>query len=66
MGCSISLADLAPFVRDSYNIYLEKYEEAGLDGELKEKLAKADLKDEIKAAVQTFNYQVNSMTNTNG
>jgi len=65
-GCTISLTHLAPFVRDSYNIFLKKYKDNGLDDEMAEKLARVDLKKEVDAGVQTFNYQVNSMTNTNG
>ena len=65
-GCTISLTHLAPFVRDSYNRYLEKYKERGLSEKECIKYAKEDTKKEIEAGVQTFNYQVNSMTNTNG
>lgn len=65
-GCTITLTHLAPFVRDSYNGFLKKYRDAGLDEETSKKLADVDLKKEIKDSVQTFNYQINSMTNTNG
>ena len=65
-GCTISLTHLAPFVRDSYNYYVKKYQDYGLDKKDCGKLAEIDLKKEIEAGVQTFNYQVNSMTNTNG
>ena len=65
-GCTISLSHLAPFVRDSYNGYKEKYAAAGLSSEMTEKLAKQDTLKEVEDGVQTFNYQVNSMTNTNG
>ena len=65
-GCTVSLTHLAPFVRDSYNKYLEKYRRRGLTEEQCILYAREDLKEEINAAVQTFNYQVNSMTNTNG
>jgi ribonucleoside-triphosphate reductase len=72
-GCTISLTHLAPFVRDSYNAFVKKYLDAGNLGndtesteEMAHRLAKIDLKKEIEAGVQTFNYQVNSMTNTNG
>ena len=64
-GCTVSMTHLAPFVRDSYNKYLQKYLKY-LDKETSEKLAKIDTKKEIADGVQTFNYQVNSMTNTNG
>lgn len=65
-GCTITLTHLAPFVRDSYNKYYKKYIDNGLDREQAEKFANIDTKKEVSDAVQTFNYQVNSMTNTNG
>ena len=65
-GCTISLTHLAPFVRDSYNKYIEKYKERKLSKEQCEKFAKEDLAREIKDGVQTFQYQINSMTTTNG
>lgn len=65
-GATITLTHLAPFVRDSFNIYLEKYKKRGLVEEQCKKFAKEDIKKEISDAVQTFNYQCNSMTTTNG
>lgn len=65
-GCSVDLSDLAPFVRDSYNKYLEKYIQRGFAEEDCVKYSEQDLKEEISAAVQTFNYQINSMSTTNG
>ena len=65
-GVSITLTHLAPFVRDSYNRYLKIYKARKLPKEQCEKFAKEDLKTEITAGVQTFQYQVNSMTTTNG
>lgn len=65
-GCTITLTHLAPFVRDSYNRYLKIYKNRKLSKEDCEKFAKEDLKTEIIAGVQTFQYQVNSMTTTNG
>ena len=65
-GATISLTHLAPFVRSSYEAYIKKYKKAKLSKELCEKLAMQDTKKEIESGVQTFNYQVNSMTNTNG
>ena len=65
-GCTISLTHLAPFVRDSYNRYLDKYKKRKLSKADCEKFAKEDLKKEIQDGVQTFQYQVNSMNNTNG
>ena len=65
-GCTITLTHLAPFVRDSKNVYLEKYRSRGLSEEQVQQFATEDLKKEIEDGVQTFNYQVNSMTTTNG
>ena len=65
-GATITLTHLAPFVRDSYERYLEKYERRGYCYDDGVKYAKEDLKKEISDAVQTFNYQCNSMTTTNG
>lgn len=65
-GESISLAHLAPFVRNSYNLYLEKYKKYNLDEETVKKLAKEDLNKEIIDAVQTFNYQLSTLFTLNG
>ncbi len=65
-GCTISLTHLAPFVRDSYNFYLAKYKKRKFTKADCEKYAKEDLKKEIVDGVQTFQYQINSMTTTNG
>ena len=65
-GATVSLTHLAPFVRDSYNIYYKKYKNRNLSEEDCKKFAMEDTKKEINDGVQTFNYQVNSMTNTNG
>ena len=65
-GATVTLTHLAPFVRSSYNRYLEKYKSWGFDDEKAEAYASEDLKKEIEDAVQTFNYQCNSMTTTNG
>ena len=65
-GATVSLTHLAPFVRDSYNRYLKKYESRKLPEDECKKFAMEDTKKEIEDGVQTFNYQVNSMTNTNG
>ena len=65
-GATVSLTHLAPFVRSSYEKYYQKYKERNLSKEECEKFAKQDTKKEVQDGVQTFNYQVNSMTNTNG
>ena len=65
-GATISLTHLAPFVRSSYDRYYKKYKNRGFAKEKCEEYAKQDTKKEVSDGVQTFNYQVNSMTNTNG
>lgn len=65
-GCTITMTHLAPFVRESYNRYLERYKKRKFTKEKCEKYAKEDLKKEIIDGVQTFQYQINSMTTTNG
>ena len=65
-GCTITLTHLAPFVRSSYEKYLDKYKKRKFDKATCEKYAKEDLAREIKDGVQTFQYQINSMTTTNG
>lgn len=63
-GCTVSMTHLAPFVRDSYNKYYEKYI-CYMEDEQAKFFAEMDTKKEVADGVQTFNYQVNSMTNTN-
>ncbi len=65
-GVSITLSHLAPFISDSYNRYVKKYTDRGHSKEDVEKYAKEDLQKEIEDGVQTFNYQINSMSTTNG
>ena len=65
-GCTITLTHLAPFVRYSYNRYIEKYTKRGFSESDVKKYAEEDLHKEIEDSVQTFNYQINSMSTTNG
>lgn len=65
-GTTISLTHLAPFVRSSYEYYCKKYQQRNFSNEEVEKYALEDLNKEISDAVQTFNYQINSMSTTNG
>ena len=71
-GQTISLAHLSPFVRLSYqrhqrNVKAEgelvnlNYTEEQIDA-----IAKSRLKDEIKAGIQTIQYQINTFSTTNG
>ena len=65
-GCSVNLSDLAPFVNYSRQMYIKKYKDQGFNKTDTLKFAEEDLKEEIVASVQTFNYQINSMSTTNG
>lgn len=65
-GATITLTHLAPFVKDSYNKYYEKYKSCGFSDEDCKRYAEADTKKEVADGVQTFNYQCNSMSNSNG
>lgn len=65
-GATITLTHLAPFVRDSYNKYYEKYKSWGFSDEDCKRYAESDTKKEVADGAQTFNYQCNSMSNSNG
>ena len=65
-GATVTLSHLAPFVRLSHDNYFKRYKNRGFSDEDAERYAKEDTHKEIEDGVQTFNYQVNSMTNTNG
>lgn len=65
-GQTISLSHLAPFVRVSYEKYLNKHKSRGISNELAEKFALEDTKEEIKASVQTLQYQINTFSTSNG
>ena len=65
-GATVSLAHLAPFVKSSYDKYYKRYKDRGLSDKQAADFAQKDTEKEVEDGVQTFNYQVNSMTNTNG
>ena len=65
-GATITLTHLAPFVRSSKEQLMKKYKARKLTKEQIEKFVEEDLKKEITDGVQTFQYQINSLTNTNG
>lgn len=65
-GTTITLTHLAPFVRDSFHYYIRRYKDRGFSNPDVEKYAYEDLHKEIADGVQTFNYQINSMSTTNG
>lgn len=65
-GATITLSHLAPFVDSSRQRYIQKYIREGLDADLAIDLAEKDTLKEIEDGVQTFNYQILSMSSTNG
>ena len=65
-GTTISLTHLAPFVRSSLEYHKKKYENRNFSDNEAQWYAEEDLMKEISDAVQTFNYQINSMSTTNG
>ena len=65
-GCTITLTHLAPFVRASKEVYERKYKARGLNKDQIKQFVSEDLAKEITDGVQTFQYQINSMTTTNG
>jgi len=65
-GCTITLTHLAPFVRSSREFYEKKYKKRKLTAAQIKKFVDEDLRKEITDGVQTFQYQINSMTTTNG
>ena len=71
-GQTISISHLAPYVRVSYKKHLKAVrkegKEVGIDytEEQIEKIAKSRLHEEIKAGVQTIQYQINTLMTTNG
>lgn len=66
-GNTITLAHLAPYVRMSYAEHYKKgLEYFDNNIEKANAFAEAETKRDVKDSVQTFNYQVNSMSTTNG
>ena len=65
-GATITLTHLAPFVRASKERYIKKYKARKLTEKQIEQFVDEDLRKEITDGVQTFQYQINSMTTTNG
>lgn len=65
-GSTITMTHLAPFVRASKEYYYNKYLNWGDSPKEAEKHATFDLNKEITDSIQTLNYQLNSLTTTNG
>ena len=67
-GQTVSLSHIAPFVRISEERIAKKYENMNLpvSQDRLDELIQKELRDEIRDAVQTFNYQVSTLMTTNG
>ena len=65
-GQTISLTHLAPFVRISKDKIIKKFDKYPISTEVKKQIIEDELRMEIKDAVQTFNYQVNTLQTCNG
>ena len=67
-GQTVSLSHIAPFVRISEERITKKYEDMNLpvSQDRLDELIQKELRDEIRDAVQTFNYQVSTLMTTNG
>ena len=60
-GQTINLGHLAPFVRISYEKYLQKYKDYGLDEKQAKSFAEKDIKKEIRDSIQCLNYQLSTL-----
>ena len=67
-GQSVDISHLGKYVRKSKDKFIKniKKNHKDLDKEFVEQLAMERLKDEVKAGVQTIQYQINTLMTTNG
>ncbi len=71
-GCTISLSHLAPYVRVSKEKWKKIIKQEGMKNNINyteeqiKQISKDRVKTNIKDGVQTFNYQINTMSSTNG
>lgn len=68
-GQSVDVRHLGKYLRKSYEKFkknIEKNSDGQIAPELIEKLAHERMKDELKAGVQTIQYQINTLMTTNG
>ena len=65
-GCTITLSHLAPFVNSTRTYYRNYYANKISNKQELDNLVDELVNKEIKDSIQTFNYQINSMTTTNG
>lgn len=65
-GQSITIRHLAPFLKVTYNKYLNHYQDLGYSLEESKALAKDREMEELKSGVQTIRYQLSTLNSTNG
>jgi ribonucleoside-triphosphate reductase len=66
MGQSVAINHLGKYLRKSYNKYLYQAHENGFDEENSKKIAEMRTNDELKAGIQTIQYQINTLMTSNG
>ena len=64
-GNSITIRHIAPFLRDTYNKYYNKYI-LDFDGVTATKLAEDRMMEQLKNGVQTIRYQLSTLATSNG
>lgn len=65
-GQTFNLSHLAPFVRISFDKFVEKYKNRGYSDSESKTYAKEDLKKEIESGIQTIQYQLITFNTSNG
>ncbi len=68
-GQSVDIKHLGKYLRKSYEKFkknIENQSDGSIPAEMVEKLARERMKDELKAGVQTIQYQINTLMTTNG
>ena len=65
-GQSVDIKHLGKYLRRSRDKYIKHYSENGFDEETVNKLVNDRLMDELKAGIQTIQYQINTLMTTNG
>lgn len=65
-GITITISALSPFVRRSKEKYEKFVSQYDLPEDTKRRMVEDMLKKEVTDSIQTFQYQLNSMTSTNG
>ncbi|RDY23331.1 anaerobic ribonucleoside-triphosphate reductase [Romboutsia maritimum] len=64
-GNSITIKHIAPFLRVSYDKYLNKYKERYSEN-MSHELAEERMKEELKSGIQTIRYQLSTLHTSNG